>query len=96
METKLMGLIDAGDLDNAKTYITETLWREKPEDAKEGEDQGNENGLLTGELQDYLTEEGVVDKAKTQDLCTLSKDACQLRIDEMNEAMQDGWEDNLA
>ena len=94
MEAKLMGHIEAGELDEAKAYITEKLWREKPEDNKE--DPGNEDGLLTGELQDYLTEEGVVDKEKTAKLCELSRDACQLRIDEMTEAMQPGWEENLA
>ena len=94
METKLMRLIDDEQLDAAKEFITKKLWREKPEN--DPNDEGNENGLLTGELQDYLTEEGKVDKQKTQDLCTLSKDACQLRIDEMNEAMTGDWEGNLA
>ena len=51
-------------------------------------------GKLTGNEEEYKTD-GLLDKTKTEQKCDLGIDACQMRIDEMNEVMSDGWEQRL-
>ena len=85
METALLGLIDAENMDDAKKMVDEKLWKEEV----------NEEGLLTGEREEYNDEQGNLDREKVVSFIDRSKQACQLRIDEMNEAMCEGWEENL-
>ena len=72
-------------MEEAKKMVDEKLWREND----------NEEGLLTGEREEYNDEEGNLKKEKVEMFIERSKQACQLRIDEMNEAMCEGWEENL-
>ena len=85
MTTEIMGLIRDGQKEQCLERVRALLWNEET----------NQNGLLTGVESEYMGEDGTLSEEKLNMFCERSRDACQLRIDEMDEAMMGDWEAGL-
>ena len=78
----LMEKVNKGNLDDALTFIKSNLVKEDP------------SGRLPGTIEDYLTD-NALDVDKVQDKLDMIKEAVDERLEEIDEFMVNGWEEQI-